>query len=257
MIVRFLLAALLAITVSAEQAPAAPAPEALFDQANAAYGGGDFPRAITLYHEVLASGSHSANLFFNLGNSYAQDGQVGRAILSYERGLRLSPDDADLQGNLQLLRREKGLFGETVPGWQPLHLLSLDRWALLALAALVFLALWQVTALARPWARRWRLVATLVGLFLLLLASTGVAVRQRSFNPSVIVAEDARLLLSPFPTAASVGAIQEGRLVRVEKRHGEYLYVADDNGRRGWLVESQLEAVCREEVRARAKGETR
>jgi len=255
--VGFLLAALLAIFMSAGQAAAAQAPEALFHQANAAYGGGDFPKAIALYHEVLASGAHSANLFLNLGNSYAQDGQVGRAILSYERGLRLSPDDADLQGNLQLLRREKGLFGETVPGWQPLHLLSLDRWALLALAALLFLAIWQVSALTLPWARRWRLAASLVGLVLLLLASTGVAVRQRSYNPSVVVAPDARLLLSPFPAAASVGAIQEGRLVKVEKRHGDYLYVADDNGRRGWLIESQLEAVCREEVRAIAKGETR
>ena len=243
--VRFLLAALLAIIVSTGQVGAAPASQSLFHQANDAYGSGNFPKAITLYQEVLASGGHSANLFLNLGNSYAQDGQVGQAILSYERGLRLAPDDADLQGNLQLLRREKGLFGETVPGWQPFHLLSLDRWALLALAALLFLAIWQVTALTLPWARRWRLAATLVGLFLLLLASTGVAVRHRSFNSSVILADNARLLLSPFPAAASVGAIQEGRLVRVEKRHGEYLYVADENGRRGWLIESQLEAVCR------------
>lgn len=235
----------LPVVVVSNQAMAAADQQRLFQKANQAYSGGDFPQAIALYEEVVASHGFSVNVLLNLGNSYAQAGQVGRAVLNYERGLRLDPDDADLQGNLQLLRREKGLFAEPPQGWQPFLLLSLDRWALLALTALLLLALWRFAALKIPWARRYHLSISLFCLAVLIVATTATAVRYRSFNPSVVLADDARLLLSPFPSAASVGAIQEGRLVMVEKSHGDYLYVADENGRRGWMVATELEELRR------------
>lgn len=235
----------LPVVVVSNQAMAAADQQRLFQKANMAYSSGDFQQAIALYEEVVASQGFSANVLFNLGNSYAQAGQVGRAVLSYERGLRLAPDDADLQGNLQLLRREKGLFAEPPQGWQPFLLLSLDRWALIALTALLLLALWRLAALKNPWARRYHLSISLFCLAVFLVATTATVVRYRSFNPSVVIANDARLLLSPFPSAASVGAIQEGRLMVVEKSHGDYLYVADENGRRGWMVATQLEELRR------------
>lgn len=250
MIARTLMLTLILLTlpvvVVSNQAMAAAAEEQrLFQEANQAYSSGDFPQAIALYEEVVASHGFSVGVLFNLGNSYAQTGQVGRAVLNYERGLRLAPDDADLQGNLRLLRRERGLFAEPPREWQPFLLLSLDRWALLALTALLLLALWRLAALKIPWARRYHLSTSLFCLAVLFVATTATAVRYRSFNPSVVLADDARLLLSPFPSAASVGAIQEGRLVMVEKSHGDYLYVADENGRRGWMVATQLEPLRR------------
>jgi tetratricopeptide (TPR) repeat protein len=251
MISRTLMLTLLLLTLpvvvlsNQTMAAAAADQQRLFQEANQAYSGGDFRQAIALYEEVLTSHGFSVSVLFNLGNSYAQAGQVGRAVLSYERGLRLAPDDADLQGNLQLLRREKGLFAEPPQGWQPFLLLSLDRWALIALTALLLLSLWRLAALKNPWARRYHLSISLFCLAVLLVATTATAVRYRSFNPSVVIADDARLLLSPFPSAASVGAIQEGRLMVVEKSHGDYLYVADENGRRGWMVVTQLEQLRR------------
>lgn len=250
MISRTLMLTLLLLTlpvvVVSNQAMAAAADhQRLFHEANLAYSGGDFKQAISLYEEVVASQGFAANVLFNLGNSYAQAGQVGRAVLNYERGLRLAPDDADLQGNLQLLRREKGLFAEPPQGWQPFSLLSLDRWALLALIALLLLAVWRLAALKVPWARRYHLSISLLCLAVIFLATTATVVRYRSFNPSVVIADDARLLLSPFPSSASVGAIQEGRLVMADKSHGDYLYVADENGRRGWMVAPQLEPLRR------------
>ena len=217
----------------------------LFSAANEAYSRGDYQRAIALYEEVQPTVGYSPHLLYNLGNSYARAGQTGRAVLAYERGLRLAPDDPDLQGSLQLLRRDKGLFSDPPQGWRPMELLSLDRWALLALAALVAMATWQLLALWKARLRRGRLPASLCCLLVMTLAATAAAVRHRSFNPSVVIAADARLLLSPFPSSASLGQLQEGRLVRVEKTHGEYLYVALESGRRGWIDKRQIEAVVK------------
>ena len=216
-----------------------------YTAANEAYSRGDYQRAITLYEEVLAAVGYSPHLLYNLGNSYARAGETGRAVLAYERGLRLAPDDADLQGSLQLLRRDKGLFADPPQSWRAVELLSLERWALLALASLVIMALWHLLALWSPRLRRGRLPASLCALLVIALAVTAAAVRHQSYNPSVVIAADARLLLSPFPSSTSLGRLQEGRLVRVEKAHGDYLYVAEESGRRGWMDRRQLEAVVR------------
>lgn len=239
-----LLALALAMIMASGEARAAGSPlEQLFNQANEAHSRGDHRQAIALYQEVAASGGSSANLLLNLGNSHALAGQIGRAVLAYERGLRLAPDDPDLKGNLRLLRQEKGLFVEPPQGWRPWQLLSLDRWAGLAVTALLLLALALLVPARISWLGKWRLQISLALLAVLLVASGGVGARYRAFNPSVVIAEDARLLLSPFPASASVGAIQEGRLVTVEKRHGDYCFVADEVGRRGWLAAAQLETV--------------
>ena len=55
------------------------------------------------------SGSYSAALLFNLGNSYARDGNAGLAVLNYERARLLAPDDPDLRANLRYVRSSAGL----------------------------------------------------------------------------------------------------------------------------------------------------
>jgi len=49
------------------------------------------------------------------------------------------------------------------------------------------------------------------------------------------VVTDDRLLLSPFDKSESVGAIDQGRLVTVHRSYGDYVYVTDETGRKGWL----------------------
>jgi hypothetical protein len=44
----------------------------------------------------------SGPLYYNLGNAYYRTGNIPRAILNYERALRLMPGDDDLRHNLQL-----------------------------------------------------------------------------------------------------------------------------------------------------------
>src|SRR5450631_2622720 len=56
---------------------------------------------------------YSAAGLYNLANSYARAGKPGMAILNYERASLLSPGDADVQANLQLVRASAHLPSET------------------------------------------------------------------------------------------------------------------------------------------------
>lgn len=59
--------------------------------------------ALRAYLEV-AKGGESAELFYNMGNTYYRMDSIPRAILWYERALILSPGDQDIRANLRLAR---------------------------------------------------------------------------------------------------------------------------------------------------------
>ena len=61
------MALLFSILVSAV---GADSPEALFEQANAAYGKGAYSEAATIYERLISDGVHDPVVFINLGNAY-------------------------------------------------------------------------------------------------------------------------------------------------------------------------------------------
>jgi len=76
----------------------------LFNKAVAAYKGNDFEKAITLNESLISKGCKTATLYFNLGNAYFKNGNIGKAMLNYERAERLAPNDEDIQHNLAFAR---------------------------------------------------------------------------------------------------------------------------------------------------------
>jgi tetratricopeptide (TPR) repeat protein len=222
---------------------ATPPTQERLQRAATAYSRGDYAAAITGY-EALTEQGLSAALFYNLANSYAQAGQSGRAILNYERALRLAPSDADIRGNLELVRKEKGLFQEERSVQQRfVDLLGLNQWIVLLVASLVFLA--QALLLPSALALKRSLRYGLAGAALLFggLAAVGVAGQYGNWQDGVVIASEARLRISPFDGAASVGMIQEGRLLRPGKRYNEYVLITDESGRSGWLKASFFEEI--------------
>ncbi|MFH0901807.1 MAG: tetratricopeptide repeat protein, partial [Pseudomonadota bacterium] len=76
----------------------------LFASANRDYSEGRFEEAIAKYETLANRGLRHENLYVNLGSAYFRAGNTGRAILNYERALRISPDDDDARYNLEVAR---------------------------------------------------------------------------------------------------------------------------------------------------------
>jgi hypothetical protein len=101
-------------TASRAHAEAAPA-ESLFVAGNAAFDRGDYAEAIDTYTALVERGVDHPSLDFNLGNAYFKAGDLGRAVLWYERARRLDPRNPDVRENLALVRtliRDKQLVVE-------------------------------------------------------------------------------------------------------------------------------------------------
>ncbi len=80
------------------------APQTDFDEANSYYEKGDYENSCRLYEKILSDGYENGKLYYNLGNSYYKTGDIVRAILNYERALKLIPADTDLLENLKTAR---------------------------------------------------------------------------------------------------------------------------------------------------------
>ncbi len=76
----------------------------LAQQADSAYNAEDYNRAIELYKASITNHGVSSDIYYNLGNAYYRAGQLGRAVLSYERALRVDPTNGDARTNLDFVR---------------------------------------------------------------------------------------------------------------------------------------------------------
>ena len=72
-------------------------------KADSAYSADDFSRAAELYRQVIETEGTSPQLLYNLGNCYYRLGQPGKAILNYERALRMDPTYSDARTNLDFV----------------------------------------------------------------------------------------------------------------------------------------------------------
>lgn len=73
------------------------------EQADSAYKAGNYKEAVRLYESALKT-EKSAETYYNAGNAYFRLDDYPRAILNYERALRINPSDEDAAYNLDLCR---------------------------------------------------------------------------------------------------------------------------------------------------------
>ncbi len=227
------------------QCLAATETETLFDQGNRAFSQGNYEQAIDFFEDIVENSGYSASLLYNLANSYVQNGQIGKAIVNYERAAILSPSDSDISGNLDKVRKESGLFQQEPEGVDRLFsLFSINQWATLTLLILAIVTLFLIFAVKISFGKSLRIGVYSSSIILLALTASGVFTKYQQLNPSIVTSSSAKILISPFESSTSVGAIQEGRRVYPVKTHGAYSYVTDAAGRKGWLMTSEIESVC-------------
>lgn len=71
------------------------------DMATSLYEKGEYAKAAEAFLAVAEVDGDSPQLLFNLANSYAQIGDLGKAILYYSRAKRLDPTNKEIKNNLE------------------------------------------------------------------------------------------------------------------------------------------------------------
>ncbi len=237
---------LLLISFSSMALAETNSPNLLFEQANRDYSQGNFAKATSQYEKILQNHGLSAPTLYNLGNSYAQNSQPGKAVLSYLRALRLSPSDSDIKGNLQLIRKEQGLFQpERTLAQKFTHLLEMDQWCLMAGIAFGLLTLFHLFSYFKAVNKKSTLLVSTLLFFIVLCTVISLFTRYRDYHDGVITTSDVHLRISPFEAASSTGNLREGQVVKPVRTHDEYSLVEDRGGQSGWLHHDDFELIVK------------
>lgn len=219
------------------------------------YKKGNYQQAIKDYEELLKKGS-SAELYYNLGNSYYRTDNITRAVLNYERALLLSPGDADIRFNLQMARSKtidkitpkSEMFFTT---WYKslVNFMGVDDWARLSitsLSAALILVLCYLFG-KRLLLRKTGFYGAAVFLFIFILSNIfayeqkGILTRRTG---AVVIAPSVSLKKTPTANGEQSTVVHEGSRVEIiDDTLKDWKQVELEDGREGWLNVTQIERI--------------
>lgn len=213
----------------------------VFFKANQAYKQEHFQEAIDGYNQLILSGHTTGSIYYNLGNAYYRQKQLGRAILNYERARLMIPRDADLNFNLRQARDQSK---DAIPGsddfvgmiffWLDSLSLSELFWGFAALN-LLFWGILLVRLFRRSDGTYYMLL-----LFFILWLIAGLSYGLKWYevetdDRAVIVQDEAAVLAGPDIRDTVLFKLHAGTIVHHERSEDGWFLIHLPDKKRGWV----------------------
>jgi tetratricopeptide (TPR) repeat protein len=219
----------------------------LLQAAEKAYDLKNYKEAITKYEQLLNSGFKAYQLYFNLGNSYYRDKQLGKAIYNYELARKLNPNDEDVRINLGIatsktidqIDSKENFFISAVKsnllssfnttGWAWLNICS---FIVFCLAVFLFINTKKIIVKRISF-----LLGSVLLISFLVTYSLGYTALQSKYENkfAIILTREVKVMNEPTPAAFSKFSLHEGTKIKVVENNGDWVLIKLDNGNEGWL----------------------
>lgn len=220
-----------------------------------AYKKQDYQSAINTYETMLTNGESSAFLHYNLGNAYFKNGDLAKAILNYEKAALLSPNDTDIQYNLDFAyKNQPDNIEHLAPGLLPrlfqklYRMFAVDTWAVFGIiflllfcgAICIFLFSQQITQ---------RRIALITLICSLLLGGISAACAQSrhseltSHEYAIVINPTTSIKTEPIITATDLATIHGGIKVKIVNEAFGWFKVLLGNGKKGWILAEDIERI--------------
>ena len=224
-------------------------------EADSAYINQNYAKAIEIYESLLQEGE-SAEVYYNLGNSYFKQDEIGKAILNYERALLLQPGNSDINANLDIAR------AKTVDKVNPnpevffvawtralINMLPVDIWGFCGIVfficLLVSLAVYffsnQVSI------RKIGFFSAIISIILCIIANA-FAFEQKDVldnrNNAIVISPSVTIRSTPSEEGTSLFIIHEGRKVSIKDNSmKDWKEIRLEDGKVGWIPVSAIEII--------------
>ena len=221
-----------------------------------AYTDGRFADASDAWTSIEESGQKSATLYYNIGNAWFKQGNYPKAILNYERALRLDPSYSDARYNLKFAGNFVQDKIEPVPEFilksvarKICYAMSSNAWAIIFLVLLaVALVMGLLFLLGSSTGKR--RAGFYCGIVLLLLSAG--ALSFSIWQKSDSVKADTAIVMSPVSSVKSspssgsskdLFVIHEGTKVTILDEVGSWKNISLADGRQGWIQAADIEII--------------
>ena len=219
----------------------------LFQKANEAYQGGDYAKAASFYESLITQGWKNPTVFYNLGNAYFKEKQLGRAILSYEKAKQLAPRDRDISANLAYVRGlleyrmedKRNSFTKGVETFLNSFTLEEIRIGSLTVGLVFWLAwIFPLYFGSDTWSWRRKLLVGLALGCVSLWVLKGI--HAATVQEAVVLKDQAVVRYGPSHKDQVAFRLGEGMKVRLHKKAGEWGRITLINGETGWIFREEL-----------------
>ena len=224
--------------------------------ADSAYAHNDFASAIQLYKSLLKEKGESADIYYNLGNSYFKVDNLAEAILSYERALLLSPGDSDIRFNLEMAR------SKTVDKVNPVsemffitwykslvNCMGADAWAKWGIGSFILLLVALISYIFGKHLiiKKTGFICSII-FFLLFVFSNLFAAEQKdeliNRKSAIIIAPSVTVKSTPNESGTDLFILHEGRKVGVtDNSMKEWKEIKLEDGNVGWVPNNAIEII--------------
>lgn len=221
-----------------------------------AYTDGKVSDASAAWTSIEESGQKSAKLYYNLGNAWFKQGNYPKAILNYERALRLDPSYSDARYNLEFTSNFVQDKIEPVPEFilksvarKVCYVMGSNAWAVIFLVLLAAALVMGLLFLLGSSVGK-RRAGFYCGIVLLLLSAG--ALSFSIWQKSDSVKTDTAIVMSPVSSVKSspssgsskdLFVIHEGTKVTILDEVGSWKNIALADGRQGWIPASDIEII--------------
>ena len=227
----------------------------LWQKAGEAFAAGQWQNALNFYQMVEGENLQSADLYYNIGNTYFKLDDKAHAILYYERALKLDPSHDDAAHNLEIARQLTLDKIDSVPDFILVswfrHLrqsFSADSWAWITLGLLLVVGI-LLTLFRNSASLALRRVSFIVAcvVFLLAVFTFIFSLQQKR----AVTRQDSAIVTSPVCSVKSspadggntVFVLHEGTKVRLLDNVGDWAKISIADGRQGWAPAGTFEVI--------------
>lgn len=218
-----------------------------FYQANQSYREGNYQKAAEEYENILKSGWESGPLYYNLGNSYFKAGQLGAAILNYERAKRLIPRDSDLEANhkyaVSLTKQFEGKSAQSVGEKmvsQYCDSMTLDEVTVILFCLFCFMGIHYLAGLFWKWPRRPVVYFLVILVLLFTIHSMVFVTKWQEANTLAVVMKESSAKFEPRVDATTHFELGVGWKVKILQEEDDWIKIERKDGKTGWVKNEQL-----------------
>lgn len=221
-----------------------------FNEGGEAYKKGDYKSAIKKYEEILALSQESGPLYYNLANSYFKAGQLGKAILNYERARGFLPRDGDLNFNDRYVRSmieqyqtqdTAGFFKQIIHGH--IQFYTLDEMVLIMVAVALMAGTLHIVALYGKWPSKLKkAVFSFLGI-LIVIYGLGVVIKIYVEQDLAVMVMKAESKFEPREDSTTHFELPEGIKIKILKVEDNWAKVKRWDGKIGWAPRDVFEKI--------------
>ena len=224
-------------------------PTYIFYKGNALYEEAKYDEAINEFSKLPDRGLESGNIYYNIGNCYFKKGELGKAILNYERAKRMIPRDSDLKSNykfaisrLEYDISEKSSWIKRITGL--FNFLSLNEITILLSSAFVLAVIFFILRLFIVGLRKYTLAVTVCLILAIMLLSIPLVERSTLLDKeAVVITESSEAGFEPIENSTVHFTLYEGMKIQILQSKKEWVKIKRPDGKVGWVMGGDVERI--------------